>query len=114
MVGTRLSRLLRLIQLLEGDGRGAYARFAERVGLDRNHLNTLLTRLRKNPDAGFDAETAAKIEDATGARSAWLVLGRGDPFLSPARNALMQAEEPPADTEPAPKLPSRRSLPRRA
>ncbi len=47
------------------------------AGLSHAYLGTLMTRLRRNPQATMDAESAVKIAKAAGVSLVWLLTGEG-------------------------------------
>lgn len=67
----------RLESVLEDKGWSA-REWARLAGLkEPSHVNTMLRRLRQNPDATFEEETLAKLAAAADVSLDWLQLGRG-------------------------------------
>lgn len=69
----------RINWLVEHRADGNQRELSRRAGLSPNYLGTLLTRLRKNPNAQVERDSLAAL--ATGGRVSidWLVNGSGDP-----------------------------------
>lgn len=66
----------RLEWLIEHSGLSESA-LSKAAGLSRQHVNTLLARLKSDPEAGFDMKTAQGLQTATGVSLDWLVSGKG-------------------------------------
>lgn len=67
----------RILTVLEDNG-WSETEWSRRAGLkEATHVSTLIRRLRGNPNATLDAQTAAKLADAANVSLDWLLLGRG-------------------------------------
>jgi hypothetical protein len=87
--GTIGSRLLHLQRLA-----GVSSRELDRVaGRNEGHLSVILHRLRKNPTASIDADTASDYCAATGVRIEWLTRGEGpEPTRRSVRAAMARTK----------------------
>ena len=83
---TRLERLLWLVEHRAGGNQRELARKAE---LASSHIGTMLTRLRRNPDADIEGGTVTKIALATGVHEAWIISGREPRDISIPRAPTM-------------------------
>lgn len=57
--------------------------WATKAGLSPNHVSTLQSRLRREPDARFEAKTIAALARAAGVSLRWLATGDGPMFEEP-------------------------------
>lgn len=71
-MSTLLERLTAIVKL-----RGISQReLSKRAGLNPNHVGTLLSRLRKNPDGDIERDTLAALARGGGVSLEWLAEGR--------------------------------------
>lgn len=52
---------------------------SRRSGLRHNHVSTIITRLRKDPERDIERDTLIKIAHGGGVSLRWLSTGEGDP-----------------------------------
>lgn len=58
---------------------GNQRELGRRAGLSGNHVGTILTRLRKNPDADIERETLTALARGANVSLQWLSTGDGEP-----------------------------------
>lgn len=61
---------------------------SRRAGLSLSHVNVMLTRLNKEPDARFELETMKKLAHGGGVSLHWLITGEGERDLPDIPNEL--------------------------
>jgi hypothetical protein len=69
----------RINWLVEHRADGNQRELSRRAGLSPNYVGTLLTRLRKNPNAQVERDSLAALATAGGVSIDWLVVGTGEP-----------------------------------
>lgn len=74
--GMTETKLQRLEWLVEHRAKGIQRELARMAKLAPSHIGTILTRLRKNPDADIEGDTLSAIAEAAEVNETWLASGR--------------------------------------
>lgn len=69
----------RIVWLVEHRAEGSQRELSRRAGLSPNYIGTILTRLRKNPNAQIEKDSLVALAKAGDVSLDWLLNGRGNP-----------------------------------